>query len=313
MNGVLIVDKPDGPTSHDVVRWARKVFGTRSVGHAGTLDPMATGVLVVAVGEATKLVPYLTASDKRYEAEITLGLATDTLDARGKEIARAEIPEGLTERDVAAALASFVGGYDQRAPVVSAIKRDGRSLHARVRAGEEVEAPVRRVELHEAEVEALDGEKIRITVHCGKGFYVRSLARDLAEKLGTLGHLSALRRTASGAFGLEGSVDGLALREAAADPARRSAIHGALLTLEEATSFMPTVRVNEEGRADAWNGRPIDPSRFTPEGAEPSRDEPLRILDARGDLLAIGAFSDDGRVRVVRGFRPGERGDSLGA
>lgn len=302
MSGVLLVDKPEGPTSHDVVRWARKVFGTRSVGHAGTLDPMATGVLVIAIGEATKLVPYLMAGDKRYEAEITLGAATDTLDARGVVTERADVPSDLTEAAVTWALDSFGAGYHQEAPVVSALKKDGRSLHARVRAGEEVTAPVRWVELRSLELLALSGPQIRLAVHCGKGFYVRSLARDLAVRLGTVGHLSALRRTASGAYAVSECVSGIALREAAGEVEKREAIHSALLSLEEATRAMPTLVLDADGREDARQGRPIAPARFEVIHRGEA-DAPVRMLDRSGSLVAIGRVSDDGTARVVRGFR----------
>jgi tRNA pseudouridine55 synthase len=303
VNGVLLVDKPDGPTSHDVVRWARKVFGTRSVGHAGTLDPMATGVLVVLIGEATKLVPYLMATDKRYEAEITLGIETDTLDARGREVRRAAIPPDLTEASVARALEFFEGGYDQLAPAVSALKKDGRSLHARVRAGETVEAPVRRVEVFSLQLRALTGATIEVDVHCGKGFYVRSLARDLAERLGTVGHLSALRRTASGPFHVRDCVCGDELRQASGEPARREGIHRALLSIEDATRFMPTFELDDEGKSDATHGRPVSPARLEARGRAPKLGEPARLVDADGKLVAMAAVSDDGSARVVRGFR----------
>ncbi|HLU46632.1 MAG TPA: tRNA pseudouridine(55) synthase TruB, partial [Planctomycetota bacterium] len=272
----------------------------------GTLDPMATGVLVLAIGEATKLVPYLMTSDKRYEAEVTLGSETDTLDARGTETRRAAVPEDLTESSVACALASFGAGYEQEAPVVSALKKDGRSLHARVRAGETVEAPVRHVEIHSLALRSFDGQRIRLDVHSGKGFYVRSLARDLASRLGTVGHLSALRRTASGPFAVDACVDGEALREAANAAERRESVHRALLSLEEATRFMPTLTLGEQGTADAFHGRPLMPSSFEAAGEPPRAGVSVRMLDPAGRLVAIGALSDDGRARVVRGFRGGE-------
>jgi tRNA pseudouridine55 synthase len=303
VNGVLLVDKPEGPTSHDVVRWARKVFGTRSVGHAGTLDPMATGVLVVLIGEATKLVPYLMATDKRYEAQITLGVETDTLDARGREVRRAAIPSDLSDASVAGALAAFVGGYDQLAPAVSALKKDGRALYARVRAGETVDAPVRRVEVYSLELRELHGATIEVDVHCGKGFYVRSLARDVAERLGTVGHLSALRRTSTGPFHARDCVSGDELREATGDPARREAIHRALLSIEDATRFMPTLELDEEGRSDAHHGRPVSPSRLRVRGRAPEAGEAARLVDVEGKVVAMAAVSDDGSARVVRGFR----------
>jgi len=146
-HGVLVVDKPSGPTSHDVVAWARRALRTRAVGHAGTLDPMATGVLVLAIGEATKLVPYLTLDEKEYELELVLGAETDTLDAQGQVVAQAPVPS-LDEAHVRAVAARFLGPQQQRAPVYSAIKVDGVALHRRARRGDVVEAPLRDVTAH---------------------------------------------------------------------------------------------------------------------------------------------------------------------
>ncbi|MGB9339614.1 MAG: tRNA pseudouridine(55) synthase TruB, partial [Polyangiales bacterium] len=147
MNGVLIVDKPAGCTSHDVVQRVRKAIGQRSVGHAGTLDPLATGVLVVALGEGTKLVSHLQRDDKRYEVSIALGAETDSLDADGEIVRTAEVP-ALDRETVEKALATFIGRHPQEAPKLSAIKVGGTPLHRRMRRGEEVEAPVREVELY---------------------------------------------------------------------------------------------------------------------------------------------------------------------
>ncbi|MBW2404697.1 MAG: tRNA pseudouridine(55) synthase TruB, partial [Deltaproteobacteria bacterium] len=149
MNGLLIVDKPAGCTSHDVVRRVRKALGQRSVGHAGTLDPLATGVLVVAVGEGTKLVSHLQSDDKRYEVTIALGAETDSLDADGEVTETAKVPP-LDSAMVERALLPFIGRHRQEAPKLSAIKLGGTPLHRRVRRGEDVEAPVREVELYEA-------------------------------------------------------------------------------------------------------------------------------------------------------------------
>src|SRR5262245_5092343 len=185
MRGVLIVDKAEGPTSHDVVRLARRVFGTRAVGHAGTLDPMASGVLVLGIGEGTKLLAHLGADDKRYAARVTLGAETDTLDALGQVTARAPVPAGLDLAQVRTAAQGFLGTITQRAPEYSALKQGGEPLYARVRRGEAVTAPEREVMVHALAIESVGADSIQLTLHCGKGFYVRSLARDLARALGT--------------------------------------------------------------------------------------------------------------------------------
>lgn len=209
---VLAVDKPIGPTSHDVVSWARRAFKTKRVGHAGTLDPLASGVLVLAVGEATKLVPFLTLDDKTYTGTIGFGDETDSLDAAGVVVKSAEVPELSTEL-LQRTAATFLGKHLQRAPVVSAIKQGGVPLHERVRNGEIVEAPEREVELYRVEITLTEPRLAAFELHVAKGFYVRSFARDLAYALGTVGHLTSLRRTQSGAFQLSDSIAGDLLRQ----------------------------------------------------------------------------------------------------
>jgi tRNA pseudouridine55 synthase len=287
-HGVLVVDKPAGMTSHDVVARARRLLRTRAVGHAGTLDPAATGVLVLAVGEATKLVPWLTAADKAYTATIRLGVATDSLDADGVVVG-SEPPPPLDREAVQRAADSFLGPHRQQAPAVSAIKVDGVRLHARARRGELVEPPFRDVELRSVTIESVNGPDIELSLCCGKGFYVRSFARDLAAHLGTLGHLTALRRTASGRFELS---DACRLDEVARDR---------LLPLVEATArVLPTWEIDSAQASDARCGRRL---RGLPEGE-------LAIVES-GRLVAIVRPdpAEDGAHRVARGFveDPAER------
>ncbi|MBT8468158.1 MAG: tRNA pseudouridine(55) synthase TruB, partial [Deltaproteobacteria bacterium] len=242
MNGVLIVDKPAGCTSHDVVQRVRKAIQQRSVGHAGTLDPLATGVLVVAIGEGTKLVSHLQSDDKRYEVSIVLGAETDSLDADGEVTDRAEVPT-LDRAAVERALQPFIGRHPQTAPKLSAIKLGGTPLHRRIRRGEEVEAPVREVELHSANLVEVGQDHIVLQLHCGKGFYVRSLARDLARALGTLGHVKDLRRTASGSFSIDSALYG--------DQMTDEAIEGRLIPLRQACSALRRVELDDDGVAHA--------------------------------------------------------------
>ncbi len=302
-HGVLVVDKPAGPTSHDVVARVRRALGTRAVGHAGTLDPAATGVLVVAVGEATKLVAYLTAEDKAYRARILLGAQTDTLDAEGTVTERTPVPEGLDRPRVEAAAQRFIGVIEQRAPLVSAIKQGGRPLHERVRRGEVVEAPVRQVVVRAIDVLEVGPDTIELAVRCGKGFYVRALARDLAHALGTSGHLCALRRTESGRFALEGATPWKMVEAAArGDAEARATLASTLLSLEEAVASMPQVTLTEAGREDAFHGRPIGPVGVAAELPEGPETAVLALHDREGQLVALGRRDGD-RVRVVRGFR----------
>ena len=194
--GLVVVDKPGGMTSHDVVSRVRRLAETRKVGHSGTLDPMATGVLVLAVNRATRLLGHLILTDKRYDATIRLGATTTTDDAEG-EIVESRPTADVTAEAVRSALAAFVGETDQVPSSVSAIKVDGKRAYARVRDGEQVDLPVRRVTVHSLEVTGLDLPEVRISVHCSSGTYIRAIARDLGTALGVGGPLTALRRSAS--------------------------------------------------------------------------------------------------------------------
>ena len=202
MDGVLVCDKPAGMTSHDVVARVRRLAGQRRVGHGGTLDPPATGVLVLALGRATRLLPFLPTEPKRYLAEIVFGAETDTLDAAGEVTATADAGM-VDEAGLRAALAGFLGPQEQVPPMVSAIKVAGERLYAKARRGEQVERAPRQIVI--SELELLDftpGTEPRATVAvaCSGGTYVRSLAADLGRALGTLAHLASLRRTAVGRF-----------------------------------------------------------------------------------------------------------------
>jgi tRNA pseudouridine55 synthase len=204
--GLVVVDKPAGMTSHDVVARVRRLAATRKVGHAGTLDPMATGVLLVGVNRATRLLGHLTLTEKAYDATVRLGSATSTDDAEGETLSSAPV-DGITEEAVRRAAERFLGRIEQRPSTVSAIKVDGRRAYARVRAGEDVVLPARPVTVHELRVgdvrAAGDGHlDLDLSVRCSSGTYIRAIARDLGAALGVGGHLSALRRTAVGPFSL---------------------------------------------------------------------------------------------------------------
>ncbi|MBD3778780.1 MAG: tRNA pseudouridine(55) synthase TruB [Micrococcales bacterium] len=209
---MLVVDKPQGWTSHDVVAKVRGLAGTRKVGHAGTLDPMATGVLVLGVGRATRLLTYVVGADKEYTATVRLGVATTTDDAEGESLTRADA-SGVTRAAVEAGVAALTGPIQQVPSAVSAIKVDGQRAYARVRAGEDVELAARPVTIHrfdvhavrpavDADVPAVD---VDVTVVCSSGTYIRALARDLGRALGVGGHLTALRRTRVGGYPVAGA------------------------------------------------------------------------------------------------------------
>ncbi|MCL2825536.1 MAG: tRNA pseudouridine(55) synthase TruB, partial [Polyangiaceae bacterium] len=228
LSGILVVDKPKGPTSHDVVAMVRRVLRVKSVGHAGTLDPMATGVLVILVGAATKLSQFLSLDDKKYLATVRLGQGTDTLDAEGSVTSEAQLGSLLAselehierEQRESGRVCLPVGGsigiamLTERAriaqvpPAYSAIKRDGVVAYQRARRGEQVELPSRDVQVFGLDVVGVSTSppELRIELHVSKGYYVRSLARDLGTALGIPSHLVSLRRLSSGEFGLDGAV-----------------------------------------------------------------------------------------------------------
>jgi tRNA pseudouridine55 synthase len=302
-SGILLCDKPAGRSSHAVVAVARKAFGTRRAGHAGTLDPMATGVLVLAIGEGLKILRYLTLDDKRYAATIRLGIETDTLDRDGVVTASAAVPHDLTLARVRAAAAQFTGTIMQEAPRVSALKQGGVALHKRVRAGQDVQAPRREVRVHALDVLAVREAKIDLEVHCGKGFYVRSLARDLALALGSAGHLSALRRTRSGCFDLADAVPFAQLDAAArGDAQARGALLTALIPIARALPDAARVVLDESGAAHARHGRKIGLDHVL-SASHPVQAviEPLLLCDAAGELLALGRYHES-ELRVVRGL-----------
>jgi tRNA pseudouridine55 synthase len=203
LDGIVLVDKPEGPTSHDVVAKARRIYGTRKIGHAGTLDPMATGMLVLGIGKATRLLGYLTASDKEYLATIRLGQATNTDDAQGELISSAST-SALVDEDILNAVRQFRGPISQKPSSVSAIKINGKRAYARVRDGEEIEIPARDVMIHDFEIISIEHNAqtidVKVRVVCSAGTYIRALARDLGATLGVGGHLTELRRTRSGKF-----------------------------------------------------------------------------------------------------------------
>ncbi|GAP63283.1 tRNA pseudouridine55 synthase [Ardenticatena maritima] len=241
MDGILIVDKPAGMTSHDVVARVRKLARQRKIGHAGTLDPLATGVLVLGLGKATRLLEYLTGHDKRYLAAVMLGQTTTTYDAEG-EVVRTYEGEWPSREAVEAALERFRGEIEQRPPLFSAIKQGGERLYEKARRGENVDVPPRRVIIHELHLLRYAPPLLELDVRCSKGTYIRSLAHDLGEALGTGAFLAALRRTASGPFTIE-QAHTLPEIEAAA---RERRLDELLLPLGAGLETLPAVRLSPE-------------------------------------------------------------------
>jgi tRNA pseudouridine55 synthase len=286
VNGVVVIDKPSGLTSFDVVRRVRRVLGERRVGHTGTLDPMATGVLPVCLGEATKLVPFLVEGDKEYEAEARLGVTTDTLDATGTVVAEADASQ-VSRDDVTRALARFVGTLAQRPPMHSAVRIGGQRLYKLARRGVEVERAARPVVVHAIELLRFAAPTLSLRIRCGKGTYVRSLVDDLGAALGVGAHLTALRRTRVGRFTLADAVplDTVGPLTPLLTPAEALADH-ATVALDE-----PQTRDVRAGKLRTIAGLPV------PLGAGPH----VRLLGPDGTLVAV-AESDGQRLTLARVF-----------
>lgn len=280
--GFLLVDKSGGWTSHDVVAKCRGIFGERKMGHAGTLDPMATGLLVLGVGKATRLIRYIQEDAKVYEATVAFGIATDTLDADGAILERE--PMQFEGDDLVQVSRRFVGRIGQVPPMVSAVKMGGRRLYELAREGIEVERETRMVEIHSIEVlEFAPGAypEAELRVECGSGTYIRSLADDIARALGGRAHLTSLRRTSIGPHRVTDAVTIHDL-ERDDDPQRR------LLTMAAGLEAMPAVTADAETADGVGNGVVFGAIALGMSGAGT-----YRVLDGGGDLLAI--YVSDGR------------------
>ncbi len=258
LDGMLPIDKPEGLSSFDVVRAVKRLVHPRKTGHTGTLDPMATGLLLVCVGEATKLVRFLSSQQKRYRARIKLGVATDTYDRHGQVIATAPIP-ALTEAAIQGCLQGFLGEIDQVPPMYSALHHEGVRLYELARQGVEVERKPRKVLIHELTLGDRGEDFLEIDVLCGEGTYVRSLAGDIAERLGTLGHLTLLERTETAGFDLK---DALPLDQLTPETLERR-----LLPLEVALAPYPRHDVSEAQAERLRQGQRLPSSELQALGA----------------------------------------------
>jgi tRNA pseudouridine55 synthase len=275
MDGVLVVDKPAGPTSHDVVVRVRRALGVRRAGHTGTLDPIATGVLPVCLGKATRLARFLAGGEKVYRAEVRLGFATSTDDYTGEPLAEPR-PVDVPRERVLATLAGLVGCFDQVPPAFSARRVGGRRLYELARRGEAAAREATPVTVHALVLSRLAGERLELEVRCSPGTYVRAIARDLGERLGTGGHLVALRRVRSGAFDLSLAVPGDDLAGASER----------VIPLSGLLAELPAVRVGEEGRRLVSHGRDLGPEVLL-EGFPAGSVERVRVVDASGTLFAL--------------------------
>ena len=293
LDGILLLDKPPGLSSNQALQKVRRLFEARKAGHTGSLDPLATGLLPVCFGEATKIAGYLIGSRKAYAAECRLGITTTTDDAEGEVLQTRPIPV-LSDADIEAALAPLRGHIVQIPPVYAAIKQDGVALYKRARRGEDVQVPARDVIVDRLDLVAREGAILHLHVECGSGTYVRSLARDLGERLGCGAHLTALCRLWVDPF-REPEMHTLTQLERVLDASGVAGLDALLLPLERGLSALPALDVSAEQAAQLRQGKRLQQSL--------RRDQPLcRALDAAGRLVALVEIDAGGEVTVRRGF-----------
>jgi tRNA pseudouridine55 synthase len=286
VDGVLLLDKPAGLSSNAALQRVRRAYRAERAGHTGTLDPLATGLLPVLFGDATKFGAEVLEADKRYRATVALGARTSTGDAEGEVIERR--PVAVDPARLAAVLARFVGRIAQIPPMHSALKHAGRPLYAYARAGEVVERAARTVTIHALSVEAFAGDRLEIDVRCSKGTYIRTLAEDIGAALGCGAHLAALARTETGPFRLR-DAHALAAVEAASDADRQRF----LLPADVLLAGLPRIALDSAAAARFGHGQAVG----APPGTAPGR---LCAYDPAGRLLGVGECEADGRVRPLR-------------
>ena len=297
ISGILNIDKPYGMTSMDVVRRIKRAGGIKRVGHGGTLDPVATGVLAVCIGQATRVMEYLVDGTKDYRAVIELGVTTDTYDALG-EITRTGDPSGVTPTEIEAALEQFRGVIQQVPPMYSALKRQGKRLYELARAGIEVEREPRQVETFEVSMVDWTPPSATVEVSCGRGFYMRSFASDLGETLGCGGHLKALARLRSGPFHITDALDLSDAEQHFADDTWRENLYAPDVVLQN----LRAVIVGQNLQDRVGHGQHLPPGLRIPHSRP---DERGRVYTVDGKFIAVITFdAAAGQWRPVRVFAP---------
>lgn len=288
MNGIIIIDKPLGRTSHDMVYEMRKVTGIKKIGHTGTLDPMATGVLPVCIGSATKMADMLTLSDKSYIAELVLGRTTDTQDADGKVLTECEV--NCSEEEIRCAVNSFVGEIEQVPPMYSAIKQNGKKLYELARQGIEVERKPRKVTINSIDILEINGERVKIDVSCSKGTYIRTLCEDIGKKLGAGAYMNTLRRTRTGQFTIEESHTLSEIKELK----ENGGIESIIIPADRMFVEYPSVMLNPKQVKSVTNGVAMTYR----EGQE---GQTYRVYDNENKFLCISRITD-GRLKLIKSF-----------
>ncbi len=282
-------------TSHDVINRLRRITGQKKIGHTGTLDPQATGLLLTCFGRATKLSQFLTGWDKLYLAEITLGAVSDTFDGNGKIEEKSTVPH-LTEVELQDLLKRFTGRISQKVPAYSAVKVGGRALYKQAREGLETDRPEREVEIRSIDIISIDTPRLTLRVHCSKGTYIRSLADDIGHEIGCGGYLSALERQSVGRFNIETALtlDDVAARWDAGSFA------AAMLPIEKALDF-PTINVRNRRAETIKDGINLSGADIMARDRDFRRGDLISIANERGDILAIGKSKCDASRLNVNG------------
>ncbi|MFB6226584.1 MAG: tRNA pseudouridine(55) synthase TruB [Candidatus Paceibacteria bacterium] len=289
MKGLLLVDKPSGPTSHDLVEFVADKEGIEKAGHIGTLDPLAEGLLGILINKATKVSQYLVGLDKKYIVELEFGKETDTLDISGEVVRTCElgsVDAGTIEKK----LNQFLGKIKQKPPKYSAIKKEGKKLYEYAENDKQVEIEPRDVEIYEADLLEFGSQenKAKIELHCSSGTYTRSLVRDLGRALDSCAVQTGLKRTRIGEFGLSDAYSKDEIRQMNSDEFAQ-----ALVNLNEALSFYPQAVIKPQAERFAKNGTPLRVKNFKQLPENISENETTQIVDKEGNLLALGEFSED--------------------
>ncbi|MCB2263357.1 MAG: tRNA pseudouridine(55) synthase TruB [Candidatus Thiosymbion ectosymbiont of Robbea hypermnestra] len=297
VSGILLLDKPRGLTSNEALQRVKRFFKAAKAGHTGSLDPLATGLLPICLGGATKFSAFLLDADKRYRVKVKLGVTTTTADTEGEILAEAPV-EGVTEQDLRATLARFLGSIEQMPPMYSAVKHQGERLYKLARRGIEVERTPRQVDILQLELRGFEPPEFEMDVHCSKGTYIRTLAADLGEALGCGGHVTGLRRTGVGPYvesEMESetrfvTLDAVEQRAGAEGP---EALDTLLLPLESALGHWPAVALSEDAAFYLRQGQAVVVPQAPTQGL-------VRLQDPSRRFIGVGCILDDGKVQPKR-------------
>jgi tRNA pseudouridine55 synthase len=309
VHGILLLDKPSGGSSNHALQRAKRVFGAKKAGHTGSLDPLATGMLPICFGEATKLSAFLLDADKGYETTLQLGVTTNSADSDGEILETRPVPGDLTLASFTEICNRFKGPLQQVPPMVSAIKIDGQRLYKLAREGKEVERPARAVVIHELEVLAFSGTTARLAVRCSKGTYIRSLVTDIGDAIGCGAHVTALRRTFVSPFDKSfpmitmAALEQLGLSSAGDREASASQLDNLLLPLDAGLAHLPAVSIDEDGEASFQRGQSancLGECLSRPGGRGQNPTMPCRVYAVGGRLVGLGEVTESGEQVAPR-------------